>query len=97
MSEQIEKFNQDVIDDVVYTDGVLTINFANGHIYILNRQTPTHQIWLVSPLSGPDRFDYDASKGQWVSNKVNLLDKLNQEFERIRQSIAPNVSIEKLI
>lgn len=95
--EQLDKYSEDVIEDVTYAAGVLTINFANGNQYIINRQTPTQQIWLVSPLSGPYRFDYDEEKKKWVSNGVSMLDTLNKEFDSIRKSIAPNVTINELI
>eukprot|EP00826_Nyctotherus_ovalis_P052495 TRINITY_DN6657_c0_g1_i18.p1 TRINITY_DN6657_c0_g1~~TRINITY_DN6657_c0_g1_i18.p1 ORF type:complete len:142 (+),score=25.71 TRINITY_DN6657_c0_g1_i18:174-599(+) len=88
LRDQLDKYSEDLIEDVTYAAGVLTINFANGHQYIINRQTPTRQIWLVSPLSGPYRYDYDEKKQQWESNGVDMLEKLNQEFESIRKSIA---------
>jgi len=97
MRDQLDKFSEDILEDVTYAAGVLTITFADTKKYIINRQTPTHQLWLVSPLSGPARYDYDEHKKAWLENGNNMLDKLNEEFEQIKNSIDPSKSINKLI
>ncbi|XP_039961488.1 frataxin homolog, mitochondrial [Bactrocera neohumeralis] len=52
--------------DVTYGDGVLTVKFGNEYgTYVINRQTPNKQIWLSSPTSGPKRYDFVSTEGQW--------------------------------
>lgn len=51
--------------DADLQDGVLTIEFDDGRIFIVNRHVPLRQIWLSSPLSGAGHFDYQA--GKWIA------------------------------
>lgn len=65
-----------------YSDGVLNVELTNGHHFVLNKQTPNKQIWLSSPISGPQRFDYHA--GAWLQVRTNedLLQLLASEWNR---------------
>lgn len=52
--------------DVILSDGVLTVTFgAKIGTYVINKQTPNHQIWLSSPVSGPKRYDWVPGRG-WL-------------------------------
>ena len=73
------------IDDVNYSSGVLKVDFVVGQIkqtYVLNKQAPNKQLWLSSPFSGPQRYEYDLISKQWLNNRthVNIIDLLNDEF-----------------
>ncbi|EDW63064.2 frataxin homolog, mitochondrial [Drosophila virilis] len=76
--------------DVVYGDGVLSVNLGpvNG-MYVINRQKPNKQIWLSSPVSGPKRFDYivmpGEANGRWVYKHtgVTLHEMLQEEIAQI--------------
>jgi frataxin len=63
--------------------GVMQINCSEG-TYVINKQPPTKQIWLSSPISGPKRFD--LHDGQWISLRDNiklselLQDEMNQMY-----------------
>ena len=35
----------------------------DGATFVLNKQPPTKQIWLSSPLSGPKRYDWVVPEG----------------------------------
>jgi frataxin len=69
-----DKFSEIVEDhavlegaDVALSDGVLTVNLGPEFgIYVINKQTPNKQIWLSSPISGPQRFEF-VRKGSSVS------------------------------
>lgn len=63
----IEEALDDSASDLDYENngGVLTIEFDNGSQIIINRQTPTRQIW-VATRAGGFHFDYDADNEQWV-------------------------------
>lgn len=50
--------------DFDLSQGVLTLNTSKG-TYVINRQPPNKQIWLSSPLTGPNR--YDLVGGKWTS------------------------------
>jgi len=58
-SELIEDHSAFEGADVTLSDGVLTVNLGSEFgIYVINKQTPNKQIWLSSPISGPQRFDF---------------------------------------
>lgn len=60
--EEQADINPDI--DVEYSDGVMNVTVSSG-TYVINRQPPSKQIWLSSPLSGPKRFDFVDGIG-WV-------------------------------
>ncbi|KAI0216669.1 Mitochondrial matrix iron chaperone [Massospora cicadina] len=49
--------------------GVLTLSLGELGTYVINKQPPNCQIWLSSPISGPKRYDFDVSSGQWVYHR----------------------------
>jgi frataxin len=50
-------------------DGVLTIELESGGQYIVNKHTPTREIWVSSPLTGAWHFAYDEKRG-WVDTRA---------------------------
>jgi frataxin len=83
--EKIDSLDLDLIDNIDLTEGVLNIRFKSNQSYVLNIQRPNLQIWLSSPISGPQRFEYDQDKDIWfnIRNSKNLLNILNEEFNKI--------------
>lgn len=59
-----EQVNSDDYD-VEYSSGVLTLKLGTQGIYVINKQPPNKQIWLSSPFSGPERYDFDAQNDTW--------------------------------
>ncbi|KAJ2785282.1 Mitochondrial matrix iron chaperone [Coemansia javaensis] len=51
--------------DVEYAQGVLTLTVGRAGTYVINKQPPNKQIWLSSPVSGPERYDFDCAQGAW--------------------------------
>ncbi|CCH59532.1 hypothetical protein TBLA_0B07150 [Henningerozyma blattae CBS 6284] len=81
--DDLEQLSEDYptkFSDVELNQGVLTLVFPEVGTYVINKQPPNKQIWLSSPISGPNRFDY--IKGNWVSmrNRTKLIDVLNKEI-----------------
>ncbi|KAG6550505.1 hypothetical protein Mapa_007979 [Marchantia paleacea] len=73
LQEKIEILGEDLnVDgfDCDYADGVLTVRLGSLGTYVINKQTPNRQIWLSSPVSGPGRFDWVASKKVWVYRRT---------------------------
>lgn len=70
------------LPDVELTQGVMTLQVADVGTYVINKQPPNKQIWLSSPVSGPNRFD--LYKGSWVSLRdgSQLLDTLASELDQ---------------
>ncbi|KAI8347587.1 Frataxin [Choanephora cucurbitarum] len=76
--------------DVEYSQGVMTISVGEHGTYVVNKQPPNHQIWLSSPVSGPQRFDYDEKHQRWFYHRDNhtLEEVLNKELsEALKQPI----------
>lgn len=71
--------------DTNFSAGVLSISFNKKKNYVLNIQRPNLQVWLSSPISGPQRFEFDLEKNKWVNIRNNkcILDILNEEFNNI--------------
>jgi CyaY protein len=57
--------------------GILTIECDNGSQVILNRQTPSRQIW-VAARSGGYHFDYQADDDSWHQGELELLALVSQ-------------------
>ncbi|CAI4059378.1 hypothetical protein SUVZ_04G1240 [Saccharomyces uvarum] len=80
--EELSEAHPDCIPDVELSHGVMTLEVPAFGTYVINKQPPNKQIWLASPLSGPDRFD--LLDGKWVSlrNGTKLTDILTEEIEQ---------------
>lgn len=66
--------------DVDEEAGVMQINCSEG-TYVINKQPPTKQIWLASPISGPKRFDFHNNQWICLRDNVKLADLLKNEME----------------
>uniref|UniRef100_A0A183ANR8 ferroxidase n=1 Tax=Echinostoma caproni TaxID=27848 RepID=A0A183ANR8_9TREM len=81
-----EQYDLGSVYDVHHDYGVLKVEFGPAvGTYILNRQAPNKQLWLSSPLSGPKRYDFLASKGEWIykHDGTALHNLLHQEISNI--------------
>jgi iron donor protein CyaY len=68
--------------DIDFSDDVIYIHTSEDKNMVINRHTPTKQIWLSSPFSGADYFFFDANNNQWVNKEGNVLrDKVKYELE----------------
>ncbi|XP_052156373.1 frataxin, mitochondrial [Oryza glaberrima] len=68
--------------DIDYGNQVLTLRLGELGTYVVNKQAPNRQIWLSSPVSGPSRFDWDASTNCWIYRRTgaNLVELLEKEI-----------------
>lgn len=51
LAEQVENLDVGFVEDVVSSDGVVTIKCSGNKVYVINKQSPNRQIWLSSPFS----------------------------------------------
>ena len=61
----LEDFDPDEVD-FSCTDGVLTIEFADGTRYVLNRQTAASQMWFAA---GARAWHYNWDGSAWVCDR----------------------------
>ena len=82
MTDALDDLDQSMFEDVNYADGVLNIEMSDGRAYVINKQAPNMQIWLSSPLSGPQRFEFELDTDEWLQIRTNeeLLSLLSREF-----------------
>lgn len=84
LSETIEEADKDyVLDEIEFHDGVLNIILEDGRQYVINRHTPSRQIWLSSPVSGAGHFSYTEQQ-HWVDSKGrDLFQLLGEELKKV--------------
>lgn len=75
IEEGLEQSDADLDWDLA--GGILTIELENGSQVIINRQTPTRQIW-VATRGGGFHFDYDVANDRWLQQELELFSLLNQ-------------------
>jgi frataxin len=49
--------------------GVLTLTMPNKRQFVINKHTPSRQIWVSSPVSGAGYFEYE--EGKWLPKRRN--------------------------
>mmetsp|Transcript_14142 Transcript_14142/g.23696 ORF Transcript_14142/g.23696 Transcript_14142/m.23696 type:complete len:190 (+) Transcript_14142:3-572(+) len=56
-------------DDVNFSSGVMSIVTRDHGVWIINKHSASRQIWLSSPKSGPNKFEYSPEQGKWISER----------------------------
>lgn len=79
-----ESLGENTEVEVTNSDGVLNISIGKSNTFIISRQTPSRQLWLSSPISGPWHYNFDAVKRDWLCTKgeTNFYDRLDTEFTK---------------
>lgn len=83
---------EDTLDDppdVELQMGVLTVTLEAGRYegrqYVINKHTPTQQIWVSSPLTGAGYFAYDKPRNGWYPTRTR--DDGEELYEEITKEI----------
>lgn len=71
-----EALDESDILEVEQMSGMLSIELPSGRQFVVNRQIPTRQLWLSSPISGGLRFDYDETSQNWALSDGRRLDTM---------------------
>ncbi len=79
IEDALEECGVDI--DIENVGGVLTLIFENETQIIINRQTPTRQIWVASK-SGGYHLNYDEVKEVWEQNGIELFSLLSRECSK---------------
>ena len=67
VSAWLEDFDPDELDFSI-GDGLVTLEFADGARFILNRQAAAKQLWLAAGARAW-HYNWDASRRAWVDDK----------------------------
>ncbi|MAE77591.1 MAG: iron donor protein CyaY [Planctomycetes bacterium] len=65
--EWVERFDPDEVD-FDSADGVVTLEFADGKKFVLNRQAGSHQMWLAADARAW-HYDWDAEGAYWRDSR----------------------------
>lgn len=86
ISDQLEQaYDNGDLDELDYDEGagILSIITADGRTFILSKHSPSHQLWLASPLSGGLHFEYHTAKACWcLSDGRTLNDILMADLKK---------------
>lgn len=80
--EEIEENYTDDLD-LDIQEGFLQITSSQGDVWLLNRHSPTQEIWLSSPHNGGHHFSYEKNQEKWLSHRAQSVDLhkfLKEEF-----------------
>lgn len=79
-----DAFDDGVFDELELVDGVLRIEDAEHHVWIVNKHTASRQIWLASPRLGGLHFSFNYDEQAWMlPDGRNLKDTLSQEIQSL--------------
>jgi CyaY protein len=67
VSDWLEDFDPDELDYTV-ADGVVTLQFADGARYVLNRQSAASQMWFAAGARAW-HYGWDAQRSQWIDDR----------------------------
>ena len=82
VADWLEAFDPDEVD-FASTDGVVTLEFADGTRYVLNRQTAADQMWYAA---GARAWHYDWDGERWLSDKDG-----HELLGRIAESVSEKI------
>jgi frataxin len=68
--ETLDVMDLETTENITLSNGVLRISFKKNKHYVINIQRPNLQVWLSSPFSGPQRFEYNLSEYKWENIRI---------------------------
>ncbi len=82
--------------EVDISDGVLNLQVGSAGTFVVSRQTPSRQLWLSSPVSGPWHYTYDHVKKDWLctKGKEGFFDRMDRELTQI---LGKSIHVKRLI
>jgi frataxin len=70
---------------------VVTAKLGSKGTYVVNKQTPSRQLWLSSPFSGPWHYDFDGSTWRCTKDGHAMAERLRGE---LRQHFGRDVDVD---
>jgi CyaY protein len=84
VADWLESFDPDELDYST-SDGVVTLSFADGTRYVLNRQSAASQMWFAAGARAW-HYDWDAARGEWRCDKDD-----HELFARISEVVSAKI------
>lgn len=88
--EESLEYQLDPQTDIDAREESLQITLVSGQIWLLNRHTPSQEIWLSSPLKGGLHFSWCSQNQQWISTRSSqdeLFDFLEKDLSSTLGSV----------
>ena len=63
----------DADPDVELRGGILTVILDDGRQFVINKHTPTRQIWVSSPIGGAAHYAWDDNAKVWRSTRSDAV------------------------
>lgn len=82
----LEGFDPDELDFST-ADGVVTLEFADGQRFVLNRQGAAHQMWFAA-VANAWHYNWDEARQAWLDDRdghelfANLTDAVSKKLGR---------------
>lgn len=86
----LEGFDPDELD-YSQSDGVVTLSFADGKRFVLNRQSAASQMWFAAGARAW-HYRFDEGRGTWLDDKDGheLIGQIARSVsEKLGRSVAP--------
>jgi len=86
----LEGFDPDELDYAT-SDGVVTLSFADGKRFVLNRQGAASQMWLAAGARAW-HYRFDEARGEWLDDKDGhaLLERIGSTVsEKLGRAVRP--------
>lgn len=86
VAEEFADADPDERVEVEFSGDVLEISVRGGGTFVLNKQTPNRQVWLSSPVTGPQRYNFCLRSAMWRNARdddVELTALLADDLEQL--------------
>jgi frataxin len=69
LQAKIEAALDDADPEVELRGGILTVILDDGSQFVINKHSPTRQIWVSSPIGGAAHYSWDDAAKVWRSTR----------------------------
>ncbi len=83
--QTVEEADEEGVIDSDFHDGVINIVLPDGQEFVINKHSPTQQIWMSSPNSGARHFVYNEEENLWIDTRSedDLMTLLQEDFDEL--------------
>ena len=86
----LEDFDPDELDYAI-SDGVITLEFADGVKFVLNRQAGSHQMWYAAGARAW-HYDWKPERGSWFDDRDG-----HDIFENVSRTVSEKLGREVVV
>ncbi len=87
LANALDELDSDGIIEVEYQNDIITITTQQKKQFIVNKHSPSNQIWLSSPISGGLHFSYNGTDKNWQTVDGKVLEQVLKHDLKISANI----------